>query len=40
MNPEQLEWVQLSLVRDLPEGRVKTVTSRNRSICLSHHRGR
>jgi pyruvate oxidase len=39
MNPPELEWVRVAGVGDLPEGRVKTVTPRNRSICLSHFRG-
>ena len=36
MNQKQLEWIRVGHVDDLPEGRVKTVTARNVSICLSH----
>ncbi len=34
-----VQWVRVSGVADLPEGRVKTVTPRNTSICLSHFKG-
>ena len=39
MNEVPLEWVRVGGVGDLPEGRVKTVTPRNQSICLSHFKG-
>ena len=32
----ELEWHRVASVDDLPEGRVKTVTARTVSICLSH----
>ncbi len=34
-----LEWFKVGSVADLPEGRVKTVTARTTSICLSHFDG-
>ncbi|MEX3010057.1 thiamine pyrophosphate-dependent enzyme [Hoeflea sp. TYP-13] len=39
MSKENLEWIRVGHVKDLPEGRVKTVTARNISICLSHFDG-
>ncbi|MEO9515072.1 MAG: thiamine pyrophosphate-binding protein [Paracoccaceae bacterium] len=36
---EQLEWHRVASIEDLPEGRVKTVTARTVSICLSHFDG-
>ncbi len=36
---EKLEWIKVGHVNDLPEGRVKTVTARTVSICLSHFDG-
>ena len=39
MNAENLEWIPVGHERDLPEGRVKTVTARTVSICLSHFKG-
>ncbi len=39
MNEKPLEWVRVGGVADLPEGRVKTVTPRNQSICLTHFKG-
>jgi thiamine pyrophosphate-dependent acetolactate synthase large subunit-like protein/nitrite reductase/ring-hydroxylating ferredoxin subunit len=39
MSENKLEWVQVALVGDLADGRVKTVTPRNRSLCLAHHQG-
>ena len=36
MNKQNLEWIGVGHENDLPEGRVKTVTARNVSICLSH----
>ena len=34
-----LEWIKVASVEELPEGRVKTVTARTKSICLSHFDG-
>ena len=34
------DWFDVGLLSDLPEGRVKTVTARTQSICLSHFDGR
>ncbi|MEM7067249.1 MAG: thiamine pyrophosphate-binding protein [Pseudomonadota bacterium] len=39
MNKENLDWIKVGHVDDLPEGRVKTVTARTTSICLSHFDG-
>jgi pyruvate oxidase len=39
MSDPALEWVRVAGVGDLPEGRVKTVTPRSKSICLSHFQG-
>lgn len=39
MTAPTLEWVRVAGVGDLPEGRVKTVTPRSKSICLSHFQG-
>lgn len=39
MNEAVVQWVRVGGVADLPEGRVKTVTPRNQSICLSHFKG-
>ena len=39
MTDQALEWIDVGAVGDLPEGRVKSVTARNRSICLSHFDG-
>ncbi len=39
MSEQTLEWIRVGHVDDLPEGRVKTVTPRNVSICLSHFKG-
>lgn len=36
---DQLEWIKVGNIDDLPEGRVKTVTARTVSICLSHFNG-
>lgn len=36
---DQLEWIKVGHIDDLPEGRVKTVTARTVSICLSHFDG-
>ena len=40
MNEKNLEWIKVGHVDDLPEGRVKTVTARTVSICLSHFEGK
>lgn len=34
-----LDWIKVADAADLPEGRVKTVTARTTSICLSHFDG-
>jgi thiamine pyrophosphate-dependent acetolactate synthase large subunit-like protein/nitrite reductase/ring-hydroxylating ferredoxin subunit len=39
MNAPVLQWFQVAQLGDLPEGRVKTVSAGNRSMCLSHFRG-
>lgn len=39
MSDENLDWVSVGRVEDLPEGRVKTVTARTTSICLAHFDG-
>ncbi len=39
MAEEKLDWISVGHVGDLPEGRVKTVTARTVSICLSHFDG-
>ncbi len=39
MSSEQLDWISVGQVSDLPEGRVKTVTARTTSICLVHFDG-
>ncbi|MEM8629657.1 MAG: thiamine pyrophosphate-dependent enzyme [Pseudomonadota bacterium] len=39
MKDETLDWIRVAKVDDLPEGRVKTVTARTVSICLSHFDG-
>jgi len=36
---KELDWVKVAQTDDLPEGRVKTVTARTVSICLSHFDG-
>ncbi|WP_420337753.1 thiamine pyrophosphate-dependent enzyme [Roseibium sp.] len=40
MDAQNLDWIKVGHVNDLPEGRVKTVTARTTSICLSHFDGR
>jgi len=40
MTDSSLEWIRVGHVDDLPEGRVKTVTARTVSICLSHFEGK
>ena len=39
MTEEKLDWINVGSASDLPEGRVKTVTARDVSICLSHFDG-
>jgi thiamine pyrophosphate-dependent acetolactate synthase large subunit-like protein/nitrite reductase/ring-hydroxylating ferredoxin subunit len=39
MSEQDLEWIRVGHVDDLPEGRVKTVTARTAFICLSHFDG-
>ncbi|MEP2704145.1 MAG: thiamine pyrophosphate-binding protein [Roseibium sp.] len=39
MDAENLDWIKVANVDDLPEGRVKTVTAGTTSICLSHFDG-
>lgn len=39
MSKDDLEWIKVGHVDDLPEGRVKTVTARTVSMCLSHFDG-
>ncbi|MEM8839319.1 MAG: thiamine pyrophosphate-binding protein [Pseudomonadota bacterium] len=39
MTAEDLDWIEVAKVTDLPEGRVKTVTARTISMCLSHFEG-
>ncbi len=39
MTKPQLDWYSAGLAKDLPEGRVKTVTARTTSICLMHFDG-
>ncbi len=39
MNEQNLDWISVGKVDDLPEGRVKSVTARTVSICLSHFDG-
>lgn len=36
---EQLDWIKVAETGDLPDGRVKTVTARTVSVCLSHFDG-
>jgi pyruvate oxidase len=39
MNQKVINWFHVGSVEDLPDGRVKTVTPGNRSVCLSHFDG-
>ncbi len=39
MSENELEWIRVGRVNELPEGRVMTVTARTTSICLSHFEG-
>ena len=36
LDPATLDWIKVGEVSDLPEGRVKTVTARTTTLCLSH----
>ena len=36
---DTIDWISVGLEADLPEGRVKTVTARTTSLCLSHFDG-
>lgn len=40
MSEQDLDWISVGHEGDLPEGRVKTVTARTVSICLSHFDGK
>ncbi len=39
MSDPNLQWISVGRAEDLPEGRVKSVSARNLSICLSHFDG-
>ncbi|MEQ8824450.1 MAG: thiamine pyrophosphate-binding protein [Filomicrobium sp.] len=39
MTEPSLDWIDVGHVDDLPEGRVKSVTARTRTLCLSHFDG-
>ncbi len=39
MDTQELDWISVGHVGDLPEGRVKTATARTTSICLVHFDG-
>ncbi len=39
MSDQSLEWISVGKDTDLPNGRVKTVTARNITMCLSHFDG-
>ena len=39
MLDQELDWISVGHVDDLPEGRVKTVTARTTSVCLVHFDG-
>ena len=39
MTKDNLDWISVGKASELPEGRVKTVTARTVSICLSHFDG-
>ncbi|AXI46672.1 pyruvate oxidase [Sulfitobacter sp. SK012] len=39
MTTENLDWISVGQIDDLPEGRIKTVTARTTSICLVHFDG-
>ena len=39
MTNDEIDWVKVGNIKDLPEGRVKTVTARTTLICLAHFDG-
>lgn len=39
MNQQAVQWFHVASIDELPEGRVKSVTAGNRSVCLSHFDG-
>jgi thiamine pyrophosphate-dependent acetolactate synthase large subunit-like protein/nitrite reductase/ring-hydroxylating ferredoxin subunit len=39
MSAQAVEWFRVAAADELPEGRVKSVTAGNRSVCLSHFDG-
>jgi len=39
MTKDKHDWISVGQVKDLPEGRIKTVTARTTSICLVHFDG-
>ncbi len=39
MSDNNLQWIKVGQIDDLTEGRVKSVTARDHSICLSHFDG-
>ncbi|MEX0317545.1 MAG: thiamine pyrophosphate-binding protein [Ruegeria sp.] len=39
MSDQDIDWISVGHIDDLPEGRVKTVTARTTSICLVHFEG-
>ncbi|MEM8870171.1 MAG: thiamine pyrophosphate-binding protein [Pseudomonadota bacterium] len=38
-HPDDLDWIKVGTIDELPEGRVKTVTARTTGLCLSHFDG-
>lgn len=40
LDDQDLDWVRVAHLDDLPEGRVKTVTARTTTLCLSHFDGK
>ena len=38
-NSRSLDWVRVAAIGELPEGRVKSVTARNVTLCLVHFDG-
>ena len=38
-DPQNLDWIKVGHIDDLPEGRVKTVTAKTTSMCLVHFDG-
>lgn len=39
MNDQNIVWIKVAATDELPDGRVKTVTARTDTICLSHFQG-